>query len=494
MALLVDDVLACAAAAGPDRLAVTLGDDALTFSQVRKQSHRLANALSGWGLSRGDRVAHWSDICLDAVPLQFALGRLGSAYAPLNPGYSPEEARAALEYLSPRLLVADEAHADRAEMLARELDIPLALLGGRGAGTSLDDLAAAASASEPAAAQPSEADIFNVFLTSGSTGAPKGVMISQRATWLRTFAGCQTTSTTGGRGQLVMFPLFHMAGWIFAYYAWSSHRPAHLVRRADAAELLSAARRYQPDVLYCIPAVWRRVLVATTPDDLATLKWALIGTSVVETELLQEIRERFPHTRTTVSYGSTEAGRAVSLPDADLLRKPLSVGLPVPGYRAQVAEDGELLLSGEMLMAGYYDLPAETAAVLEDGWYHTGDLVEQDGDGYLYVVGRKREIIRSGGESTAPIEVERALEGFPGVADLAVVGMPDPQWGEVVCAVLVMADGSPPPSVEELRGHLEGRLASHKHPRRVLVAGAIPRTAATGQIRRALLANLKEAQ
>lgn len=492
MPLLIDDILACAASGRPDAVAVTLDDDALTFGQLRQASNRMANALSGAGVVRGDRVAHWSEIDLRAVPLQFALGRLGAAYAPLDPGYSTEEASAALEYLKPRLLVAGSTHGYRAEVVAKQLDIPLAVTGGRGPGVDLDHLVAVASPAEPAAGMPAEHDVFNIFLTSGSTGRPKGVMISQRATWLRTFAGCQTTSTTGGRGQLVMFPLFHMAGWIFASYAWSSQRAAHLVRRADADALLAAARRHAPEVLYCIPAVWRRILDEADGEDLATLEWALIGTSLVSPELLQEIKDRFPRTRTTVNYGSTEAGRAVSLADPDLFTKPFSVGRPVPGYRARVAGDGELLLAGEMLMAGYFDLPDETADALEDGWYHTGDLVERDDDGYLYVVGRKREIIRSGGESVAPVEVEQALTGCPGVADVAVVGVPDPHWGEVVCAVVVPADGAPIPSVEDLHGHLGDRLARHKHPRRVIVTDRIPRTEATGQIRRSMLASLEE--
>src|SRR5262249_10235287 len=138
--------------------------------------------------------------------------------------------------------------------------------------------------------------------------------------------------------------------------------------------------------------------------------------------------------------------------------------------------------------SGYYDLPDETAMALEDGWYHSGDLVERDTDGYFSVVGRKREIIRSGGESVAPVEVEAALVDFPGLADVAVIGLPDAQWGELVCAAVVMTDGAPPPTVEDLRRHVGERLAAFKHPRRVVVMDQLPRTAATGQLQRSLLA------
>jgi fatty-acyl-CoA synthase len=492
--LVIGDVLECAAGAAPNRVALTLGDDALTFAQLRDRANRLANALHGRGVRRGDRVAYWSDIALEAAPLQFALGRLGAAFAPLNPAYSDGEARDVVEYLAPRLLIADDRHAERAGELAGDLQLPLVTSGVAGPGLDLDELAAASSARSVAAPAPAEGDIFTIFLTSGSTGRPKGVMISQRATWLRTFAGSTTTVTTGGKGQLVMFPLFHMAGWMFAYYAWSAHQPAHLVARAAGRDLLEAVERHRPGCLYCIPAVWRRVLDESGPYDTSSLEWALIGTSEVEVELLETIKDRFPGVRTTINYGSTEVGRALSLSDSDLLRKPGSVGLPAPGIRTRVAGDGELLIDSPTLMAGYYDLPDETAQTLDGGWYHTGDLVVRDDEGYFSIVGRKREIIRSGGESIAPVEVEGALVDYPGIADVAVIGVADPRWGEIVCAAVVMADGIAPPSVDELRRHLTGKLAAFKHPRRVVAVEELPRTSATGQIQRSLLKILEEAR
>ena len=212
MALVTSDVLTSAARAAPQRLAVTLGDGALTFGGLSDRSNRLANALSGWGVRRGARVAYWADMSLDAAPLQFALGRLGAAFAPLNPAYAEEEARAVLDYLAPRLLIVDPSHAGQGEALAKELDLPLATLGGPGPGTALDGLAVRASADPPSDPLPDEDDVFTIFLTSGSTGRPKGVMVSQRATWLRTFAGSTATVTTSGKGQLVMFPLVPHGG------------------------------------------------------------------------------------------------------------------------------------------------------------------------------------------------------------------------------------------------------------------------------------------
>jgi fatty-acyl-CoA synthase len=486
--LVIDDVLACAVTTAPNRLAVTLEDERLTFAELRDGAYRTANALTGLGVGAADRVAWWSDISLDGVGLYFGLGRIAAAFVPLNPGYSDDEARVVLEYVRPRLLIADGAHAARAEALAKELDLELATYGGPG--HDLSALVAAASPTEPSVPGPDEEDIFTIFLTSGSTGRPKGVTVSHRATWLRTHAGSAAHTTTGGKGELVMFPLFHMAGWNFSTIAWSGHHTAHLVRRADADELLGAVERWRPGTLYCIPAVWRRILDSTRSTDVSSLEWALTGTSQVSTELLEGIKARFPGTRTTVNYGSTEMGRAVGLPDEDLFRKPGSVGFSIPGVRSVVAEDGELLQQGPRMMSGYFDLPEETAQALAGGWYHTGDLAEQDDEGYLYIVGRKKEMIRSGGEWVAPVEVEAALVGFPGVAEVAIIGIQDPDWGEVVGAAVVLADGAEAPGVEDLRRHIGDRLAAFKHPRRVIVVEELPRTSATGQVQRS---RLKEA-
>lgn len=491
MPLIVDAILDGAAGASPAHPAVTLGEQAVTFGDLRRSANRFANALVGLGVSGGDRVGWWSDIDLDGVSLYFGLNRIGATFVPLNPGYSDEELAPVLAYLSPRLLVADVRHAERAAALAAPLGVALAVLGAASPkavpGADLGRLVADASAADPAVPLPAEEDIATIFLTSGSTGLPKGVMVSQRASWLRTHAGAAAHTTSGGAGEVVMFPLFHMAGWNFAGMAWSAHRTAHLVHRAEADELLGAVERFGAQTLYCIPAVWRRLLDAP-PVDLPSLRWALTGTSQVSTELLSELKARFPGARTTVNYGSTETARAVALADADLFSRPGSVGKPIPGVRAEVAEDGELLLRTDRVMSGYFALPQESEAALAGGWYHTGDLAERDEDGYLYVVGRKKEVIRTGGETVAPVEVEAALAGYPGLAEVAVVGLPDERWGEIVCAVVVTQRGAPVPEVAALRAHIGGRLAAYKHPRRVVAVERLPRTSATGQVQRSLLA------
>jgi acyl-CoA synthetase (AMP-forming)/AMP-acid ligase II len=284
-----------------------------------------------------------------------------------------------------------------------------------------------------------------------------------------------------------MFPLFHMAGWTIALGAWQARRAVHFVPVPDAPTLLSETERHCAARLYCIPAVWARILDhGVGGHDLSALVEADTGTSATPPELLRALHDALPHTVTRVFYGSTEAGPGLQLGHDDLFRKPGSVGVPQPGVEVKFV-DGEVCLRSPFLMDEYFDDPDATADVLRDGWYHTGDLGVIDDEGYVSIVGRARDVIRTGGETVAPIEVERVLATHPAVAEVAVVGVPDPQWGETVTAVVVAREGGGAVSVDALRAHCDGRLAPFKHPRRVEVVDALPRTAATGQVQRTLI-------
>ncbi|MDQ1474854.1 MAG: fatty-acyl-CoA synthase, partial [Actinomycetota bacterium] len=238
----------------------------------------------------------------------------------------------------------------------------------------------------------------------------------------------------------------------------------------------------------CIPAVWSRIVEhGVGAFDLSALEEADTGTSATPPELLRAIKDALPHTRTRIFYGSTEAGPGVQLGDADLFRKPGSVGVAQPGVEVQIDDSGEVVMRSAFLMDGYFDDDAATAEALRDGWYHTGDLGAFDDEGYLAIVGRARDIIRTGGETVAPPEVEQVLSTHPAIAEVAVVGVPDVQWGEVVTAVIVVRDGEDAPDLDALREFCTGRLAPFKHPRRVAVVESLPRTAATAQVQRTLI-------
>ncbi len=486
MALLIGDIFRRNAEVVPEAVAASLGDATLTHRELDEAGNRLAGALRERGVGHGDRVVSWADTCLEVLPLFVALAKLGAVFAPLNARLGPEEAADVTRLARARLLVSDPEHGEAAGLVAKEAGVPdvARLAGGPGPG---DDLGAALSrfeATPPREPALRETDTHVIFFTSGSTGRPKGVVLSHRANFLRSFQGVFRDDP---ERSICMFPLFHMAAFTLGLTAWQTRGEIAFVKSASADEILAAVERHRGNRLYCIPAVWARIL-ETDPAryDTSSLREIDTGTSATPIELVRALKERFPGTRTRIYYGSTEVGSGTTLPDAAVLAKPGSVGPPSPGVDLKLSDAGEICLRSAYMCDGYFDDPEATSAAIVDGWFHTGDLGALDDDGHLSIVGRLKEIIRSGGESVAPSEVEAALADHPALAEVAVVGIPDPQWGEVVCAVAVPRPGAAP-TLEQIQAHCEGRLAGFKKPRRLECLATLPRTPATGQVQRTLL-------
>jgi fatty-acyl-CoA synthase len=474
--LLIGDLVADAADMVPSAPAATLAGRSLTYRELHTAGDRHAANLAAAGATPGRTLVWWSGPDLRSLAGFVGAARLGAVFAPLNPAFGSEEAARAIAYLRPALIVVDEAHEDRARQA--------------GGGTPVATLAGLERMGETRTGPPpGESDAHIVYLTSGTTGEPKGVVVSHRASWLRSFPGGSTFASGlhGDGGVLASFPLFHYGGWHYVLEAWHHRTAYHLAPRFDGATLVEVAARWEPTAMYCIPAVWNRVLDAAGPEDLRSVRHADTGTSAAPPALVARLRHAMPQATTSILYGSSEGGHHTTLHDRDVLARPGSVGRAAPGGVIRLSDSGEILYRSPMLMTSYLDRPEETAAALAGGWYRTGDLGSFDADGFLYITGRVREMIRSGGEYVAPAEVEQALAGLAGVEDLAVVGLADETWGEVVCAAVVLAEGAEPPTVERVRRHLEGRLAAFKHPRAVRVVPAIARTPATGQVQRTLL-------
>lgn len=456
--LLVHDVLTSAAGRLPNAVAASLDGELLTYADLAVQADRLADALRRAGAGRGDRIVWQAEVSLDALPLYFATARIGAVFVPLNPRYTGEESERIISHADPRLVLGDKASGhDRIDGLLNRKS------GDPGAAEALE-----------------ENDPHVIFYTSGTTGAPKGCILSQRTQRLR--AGNKSPWPLGG--ELCMFPQFHMSGWTRVLEHWVEGNEVSYVRRADADELMHVITRRRPRSIYCIPAVWQRILEADRSSyDLSSIRVADTGTSLVSKELLDGLAQLFPKATTSISYGSTEGGLVcLAGPDVGDARA-TTVGRATPGVLLEVDESGELIVDSPYLFSGYFRNEAATAQAMAGGKYHTGDLAERDENGLYRIVGRAGDLIRTGGEAVAPSEVEAILLGCPGVAEIGIVGVADPVWGEIVTAYVVPQEGAEI-TLEALRSHAETRLAPHKLPRKLHLIDSLPRTAATGQIQR----------
>ncbi|MEN8184351.1 MAG: AMP-binding protein, partial [Myxococcota bacterium] len=326
MPMLIGDVFRRNAEVVPDRVAASLGAATLSHGELNATGNRMARALARLGVGRGDRVVSWADTSLEVLPLFVALAKLGAVFAPLNARLGPQEAAEIVKLARPRLLVTDVARAkEGAEVATRLSGIRVAHLGG-GPGSDLAAEMSGLDEGEPDAPGLSETDPHVIFFTSGSTGRPKGVVLSHRVDHLRTFQGVFRDDP---ERSVCMFPLFHMAAFTLGLCAWQTRGEIAFVESATAEALLEAVERRRANRLYCIPAVWARIL-ATDPKkwDTSSLREVDTGTSATPIELVRALKERFPGTVTRIYYGSTEAGSAATLPDAEVLRKQGSVGPP----------------------------------------------------------------------------------------------------------------------------------------------------------------------
>lgn len=493
--LLLGDIVRRHAAVRPQKTAYTMGAARVTYAEFNARVNRLAHALRALRVERGDRVAIFAGNCPQYPLAYLACSKLGAILVPVNARFKDDEAAYVVAHSESCVLLYGPDYAAAIDRLRgrwplvrhyQTLDAP-----------AFDAwLDAHPDAEPPAAAD--EHDPHVMLYTSGTTGAPKGALLSQRSYLLQAANSHHATGLSEDDVGLSMFPMFHMGGWALPLGFWYDGGSVVIMERADPRAMLEAIQRERVTYLYAVPTLYNFML--DLPDfecfDLSSLRVLASGTAVMTVEQVRRIVERFRNQRLFIVYGSTEAGPVAMLRPPDLWRKPGSVGRPALNVELRIVDDadrdlpagsvGEILCRSEFIMRGYWRMPDETAATLRNGWVHTGDLGVLDEDGFLSIVGRKKEMIKSGGENIFPIEVERVLLEHPSIAEAAVLGVADADWGESVLAVVVRRPGRPLTEAE-VTEHVRTRLAGYKKPRYVWFVDALPRTAATRQVQKLLL-------
>ena len=476
----------------PDDTAIRFEGSDITYAALEDRIGRTAGALAGaFGIGEGDRVAHLGINAPEMIDLLFACARLGAIFVPLNGRLTVEECLWQLQDCGARLLVVEPDYFDHAADLAAALPaLRLATYAGADPRwPGLEQLREEAAPCPPSLC----ADLrrpAKIVYTSGTTGRPKGAVLSQQALFYTALNGQSVFEFVRADRILTAIPLFHVGGMnIQTLPGLHAGATITLHRRFDPAAVLQALVEDRTTLLAIVPTMARALFAL--PDfaetDLSNLRCVCMGSSSVPPALFAPWHARgLPVNQV---YGLTESGpTAVALPIADGFARSASAGRPVLHCEAKVVADdggrkaasdkiGEIWLRGPNLMTEYWGNPEATAeAFTADGWFKTGDLGRVDRDGYFFVEDRKTDMIVSGGENIYPAELERILAEADDLAEFAVVGRPDETWGETPVCVVVPKPGAAVSEVSVL-ALFDGRLARYKRPRAVVLTdGPLPRT------------------
>jgi fatty-acyl-CoA synthase len=502
----IGDALRRAARRFRDRTALTFGPRRWSFTALDQAAERVARALLGAGLARGDRVVAFGRNSDGYLLAWLGCARAGLVHVPANYALTAADLCYILGQCGARALLHQPFLAAAADAAAGAAGTALrgTLDGGAG---GLDALAAALEPDwdKPGEAPPDEAltdtDLVQIIYTSGTTGAPKGAMMTHRA-YLAEYMGVAQALDFGPSDRaLAALPLYHTAQMhAFTMPQLLAGAETLLIEAPEPARVLELIERERITSFFAPPTVWISLL--RHPDfgrrDLSSLRQLYYGASIMPLPVLEELRRRLPGARPYNCYGQSEiAPVATVLRPEEHEARPASVGRPIPTVETRVVdadmrdvppgERGEIVHRSPQLLVGYWGMETETEAAFAEGWFHSGDVGTMDAEGYITVVDRTRDVINTGGVLVASREVEDAILTHPAVSECAVIALPDPRWIEAVTAVVVLRAGQAATG-EELVAHAGARLAPYKVPKRVILTDHLPRNTAGKLLKRELRA------
>jgi fatty-acyl-CoA synthase len=489
----------------PEKPAIIFESARRTFGELRERSRRVANALIDRGIEPMDRVAVLSRNCLEFIEIEVGIAGARAIMVPLNWRLQKDELRNLLQRSEARAIVVEDEYAPVIAALREAGDLPelsFAVVLGEGEGElTYEELCASGSSERPPREGRLE-DPHEIIYTSGTTGQPKGAVWSNGTVIWNSIQqvmdyGLGPADSTfaaidlyyiGGRHDFT-WPVLHQGGTVHVKRSggWDAREIAEYVAAKGITHVL-----WVPTMLFDILR-----LEGLEELDFSALRAIMCGGAPVSAAVTAKAQEVFPSTDFIQVYGLTEGGGNVTIiPAAYAKSKAGSAGPPSMHNEIRIVgeggeeqppnEPGEILVRGPAVTAGYWNAPDKTAEAVVDDWLHTGDMGYLDEDGFLYVSGRKKEMIISGGMNIFPAEIEDVLRKHDAVLDVAVIGIPDERWGERVCAVVEPNPEGPPIDEAELIEFCRERLASYKKPTQVVEIDALPRTA-SGKAQKFLL-------
>jgi acyl-CoA synthetase (AMP-forming)/AMP-acid ligase II len=504
---MLDDIPRKHAKLDPDFECLVFEEHRLTWRQLNERVDRLANGLAAMGIRPGEHLAILAQNSHRFMEFYYACARSGIVAVPLNWRLAPEEMEYILKHSEAVALLAGAEYAEAASSLRPRVSGLRHLIALDGPAPGMEDyetLLAGASAS-PHHGPHDENALFILMYTGGTTGLPKGVMLSNRNV-LTAALGCLLGMRIEKKDStLMILPLFHIAFWPVTVMHYLGSK-AVLSKKFDLGYVLETIQRERVTHVNMVPTIAAFLLMF--PDlpkyDLSSLRAITYAGSPMPFELLMKLKEKFPNLDFGQGYGLTEAAPTVTMLDDEAHRRTeteidrrrlTSVGREALTVEARVVDEqdrevkpgeiGEIVARGANVMMGYWKNPELTAQALRGGWLHTGDMATMDEDGYIYIVDRKHDMIISGGENVYPREVEEVLFKHPAVLEAAVVGVPDPTWGEAVKAVVVLKPGAVA-AEEEIMLLCKKHLAGYKKPKSVEFVSSLPKTPIGKILRRAV--------
>ncbi len=493
----------------PEREAIIYEGRRLSYGQLLKRCEALACALQERGLKAGDIVAILLKNCSEFLETIIAVNRLGAVALPVNWRLVGEELVYILNHSETKLLVSEREFAPVVEgvrgrcpalshVLGVGADVPAGWL-------VYDELLAAHQGQRIAAVEVGSDDLHRLMYTSGTTAYPKGVMISYGNLYWKNIAQITLFGITAADRTLIVGPLYHVGGLDLpatsVLYAGGS---VVILRKFEPLALLETVQRERVTNMWLPPSMINMLLQTEGiwNYDLSSVRFIIDGGEKMPIPLIQKLLSLFPQAWFADAYGLTETVSGDTYLDkAKTIEKIGSVGKPCLHLELRVVDEndrplpprqpGEIVLRGPKVFKGYWKDPEATAAALRNGWFHTGDIGYLDEEGYLYIVDRKKDMIISGGENIASLEVERVLYEDPRVLEAAVVGMPHPRWGEVPVAYVVVKPGQTA-TAEELRAACQAKLARFKVPHHIFFIEALPRNPSGKVLKRELRLRVAE--
>lgn len=492
----VADIARVFGAERPDAVALIAGDRTSTFRDLDTRSSRVAQALRAAGVGFGDRVAFIEKNGIEFFEVACALSKLGAVVVPVNWRLAPPEMLYIIDDADAKVVIVGAEYFGHVEAIEDRLTALIVAVGKHPRWPEFDRWIGAHPTEDPWVTTHPD-DVAFVMYTSGTTGAPKGVMLTNDNYFCKATGIADKWRFDADSVSLAVMPMFHMAGSGWALVGLCEGARTVVLRDVDPTAILDAVAQHGVTNMLLVPVVIQRLLETRGVEatDFSALRAIVYGASPITDDVLVRALERFDCDLLQV-YGQTETTGSITQldrHDPELLR---SCGKPFGWVEVRIVDGagrdvptgtvGELWTRSRQNMRGYWNNPAATAAtVTPDGWLKTGDAGYVDAEGYVYLHDRVKDMIVSGGENVYPTEIENVLMTHPDIADVAVIGVPDPTWGEAVKAVVVPAVGCSP-SGADLIAYARERLAGFKLPKSVSFAEDLPRTPSGKILKRAL--------